>query len=146
MLETLARNYNNRNAAASLFEISNEYIWKGEDVLPDENMKLTLGMYGADCDFFALKGAVEELLYKTGVKDYDVEPLTDNPTFHPAEPPSSQRTARQLRFWARFTRQYFQTMRSASRRTPRRLISLRFSSTAATGVSIPLCRNSGFKP
>ena len=83
MLEVLARNYNNRNAAASLFEISNEYIWNGPDTLPDENQMLTIGMYGNDCDFFTLKGVVEELLYKTGVTNYDVEALTDDPTFHP---------------------------------------------------------------
>ena len=83
MLEVLSRNYNNRNAAASLFEISNEYIWKGPETLPDENVKVTLGMYGDGCDFFTLKGAVEELLYKTGVEDYEFEALTDDPTFHP---------------------------------------------------------------
>ncbi len=83
MLSVLSRNYNNRNAAASLFEISNEYIWKNENELPDEKVKITLGMYGADCDFFTLKGAVEELLLKVGVENYDIEPLTDNPTFHP---------------------------------------------------------------
>ena len=83
MLDVLSRNYNNRNAAASLFELSNEYIWKGPDVLPDENEKLTIGMYGEDCDFFTLKGAVEELFDVVGIRNYDVEPLTDDPTFHP---------------------------------------------------------------
>ncbi|MCM1545165.1 MAG: phenylalanine--tRNA ligase subunit beta [Ruminococcus sp.] len=83
MLDVMSRNYNNRNAAVALFEIGNEYIWKGADELPDENSKLTLGMYGNDCDFFTIKGAVEELLRQTGVEDYDVEPLTDNPTYHP---------------------------------------------------------------
>lgn len=83
MLSVLSRNYNNRNAAASLFEISNEYLWKNENELPDEKVKLTVGMYGAGCDFFTIKGAVEELLSKVGVENYDIEPLTDNPTFHP---------------------------------------------------------------
>lgn len=83
MLDVLSRNYNNRNESASLFEISNEYIWNGPDKLPDENQMVTIGMYGADSDFFAIKGVVEELLYKTGVSDYDIEALTDNPTFHP---------------------------------------------------------------
>ncbi len=83
MLDVLSRNYNNRNESAALFELSNEYIWKGPDELPDENEKLTLGMYGAQYDFFTLKGAVEELFDVVGIKDYDVEPLTDDPTFHP---------------------------------------------------------------
>ena len=81
MLDVLSRNYNNRNESAALFELSNEYIWKGADVLPDENEKLTIGMYGAQYDFFTLKGAVEELFDVVGIKDYDVEPLTDDPTF-----------------------------------------------------------------
>lgn len=83
MLSILSRNYNNRNAAAYLFELSNEYIWNGPEKLPDENEKLTIGAYGDGCDFFTVKGAVEELLYKTGVENYDVEALCDNPTFHP---------------------------------------------------------------
>ena len=83
MLDVLSRNYNNRNESAALFELSNEYIWKGPDELPDENEKLTIGMYGAQYDFFTLKGAVEELFDVVGIKDYDVEPLTDDPTFHP---------------------------------------------------------------
>lgn len=83
MLDVLSRNYNNRNESAALFELSNEYIWKGSDELPDENEKLTIGMYGAQYDFFTLKGAVEELFDVVGIKDYDVEPLTNDPTFHP---------------------------------------------------------------
>ena len=83
MLDVLSRNYNNRNAAASLFEISNEYIYNGTEKLPDENVKVTLGMYGEGCDFFSLKAVIEELLYVTGVSNYDVVPVTDDPTFHP---------------------------------------------------------------
>ncbi len=83
MLDVLSRNYNNRNAAASLFEISNEYIYNGTEKLPDENVKVTLGMYGDGVDFFSLKAVIEELLYVTGVSNYDVVPVTDDPTFHP---------------------------------------------------------------
>ena len=83
MLDVLARNYNNRNEEAKLFEISNAYLPNGPEQLPDEKQTITLGMYGADCDFYTLKGVVEELLYACGVSDYDVEPLTDNPSFHP---------------------------------------------------------------
>ncbi len=83
MLETLARNYNNRNAKAYLYELGKEYIWKGADELPEEPQMLCLGMYGAECSFFTIKGIVEELLYKLGVEDYDVEAVTDNPSYHP---------------------------------------------------------------
>lgn len=83
MLQILSRNYNNRNPKAALFEISNEYRWKGEEQLPDENSKLTVGMYGEKCDFYTLKGAIEELLYKVGVSGYDVQPVSTSPVFHP---------------------------------------------------------------
>ncbi len=83
MLETLARNYNNRNAKAYLYELGKEYIWKGTEELPEEPQMLCMGMYGADCNFFTIKGIVEELLYKLGVEDYDVEAVTDNPSYHP---------------------------------------------------------------
>ncbi len=83
MLETLSRNYNNRNAKAYLYELGKEYIWKGTEELPEEPQMLCMGMYGADCNFFTIKGVVEELLYKLGVEDYDVEAVTDNPSYHP---------------------------------------------------------------
>ncbi len=83
MLETLARNYNNRNAKAYLYELGKEYIWKGTEELPEEPQVLCMGMYGADCNFFTIKGVVEELLYKLGVEDYDVEAVNDNPSYHP---------------------------------------------------------------
>ena len=84
MLEVLSRNYNNRNAAASLFEIGKEYIPNATpDDLPDENDVIALGMYGDGCDYYSLKGILETLLDKFGIHDVDVEPVHDNPVFHP---------------------------------------------------------------
>ena len=83
MLEVLARNYNNRNASAALYEIATEYYPKGEDELPDEVPHLTMGMYGANCDFYTIKGVVEMLMDRLGIAEWDVEPKQDDPTFHP---------------------------------------------------------------
>lgn len=83
MLEVLSRNYNNRNLEASLYEIATEYISRGTEELPIEKQTAVIGMYGKDADFYAIKGIVEELLEKTGVTEYDVAPLRDNPTYHP---------------------------------------------------------------
>ena len=83
MMDTLSRNYNNRNLSAYLFENGKVYIPNGEDELPDENRTLSIGMYGDGIDFFTLKGKVEALFAAAGVVGYDVEPVTDNPTFHP---------------------------------------------------------------
>ncbi len=83
MLEVLARNYNNRNAAAWLYEIGNEYIPQGENVLPQENPQLTIGLYGDDADFYTLKGMVEAVLQTANLVDWDIAPEKTNPTFHP---------------------------------------------------------------
>lgn len=83
MMDTLSRNYNNRNLSAFLFENGKVYIPNGENELPDENRTLSIGMYGDGIDFFTLKGKAEALFAAAGVVGYDVEPVTDNPTFHP---------------------------------------------------------------
>ncbi|MCC8196913.1 MAG: phenylalanine--tRNA ligase subunit beta [Ruminococcus sp.] len=67
MCETLARNYNYRNPKARLFEVGNEYIPTGNiDELPSEPLRLALGMYGDNCDFYDIKGAVEDLMSSLG--------------------------------------------------------------------------------
>ncbi len=83
MMEVLARNYNNRNAAVSLYEIGSEYIPVEGEALPNEIPNVIMGLYGDDCDFFTLKGVVENLLEKLNIEDYDVEAVKDDPTFHP---------------------------------------------------------------
>lgn len=83
MLEILARNYNNRNEAARLFEIATEYIPTTPEELPEEKQKIIIGSYGGGDDYFAMKGIVEELLYALGGYECDVVPDSENPTFHP---------------------------------------------------------------
>ena len=62
MLDTLARNYNNRNPEAWLYEISSEYLPREGEDLPEEKAVLMVGCYGGEADFFTLKGTVESLL------------------------------------------------------------------------------------
>lgn len=81
MCEVLARNYNYRNAEAMLYEIGNEYIPVEGQELPDEPSRLTIGMYGADIDFFDMKGAVDEILSEMGIYDYDIAACTDDSVF-----------------------------------------------------------------
>ena len=83
LLEVLSRNYNNRNLDAKIYELAMQYIPRGTEELPIEKQSVSIGMYGLTVNFFTLKGVVEELLYKCGIDDYDIEPVTDNPTFHP---------------------------------------------------------------
>ena len=84
MLEILSGNYNNRNLDARLFELATEYIPAAQaDVLPEEKLRLVLGGYGQDMDFFDMKGTVEALLEKCGVEGWEAVPQTGRPEFHP---------------------------------------------------------------
>ena len=75
MCETLARNYNYRNMKASLFELGNEYIKTEDGKLPNEPVRLCIGMYDSngETDFYSLKGIIEELLNVISITEYDVE-------------------------------------------------------------------------
>ncbi|NDL67094.1 phenylalanine--tRNA ligase subunit beta [Anaerotalea alkaliphila] len=68
MLGSLATNYNRRNEQAWLYEIASIYIPKSQPVreLPDEQQKLTIGMYG-ECTFYDAKGVLETLLDRLGM-------------------------------------------------------------------------------
>jgi len=70
MCEVMARNYNNRNAAVCLFELGSEYIPNGGE-LPDEPVRLSVGAYGCDMDFYGIKGIVDSMLKNIGVEDFD---------------------------------------------------------------------------
>lgn len=85
LLTSLATNYNRRNKEARLYELANVYIPKSLPLteLPDEQMKLAMGMYGTG-DFFTLKGIIEELCDKLGFGDEcSYEPATEHVFLHP---------------------------------------------------------------
>lgn len=73
MCEVLARNYNYRNHEAALFELGTEYIVTDHDKLPAEPVRLAVGMYGANTDFYDVKGVIEGLFEEVGIADYEVE-------------------------------------------------------------------------
>ncbi len=84
MLSVISTNYNRRIDEARLFEMSFVYLPESLPIkdLPKEKPILTLGMYGK-VDFYDLKGTVEELLAKLGIRDYEFVPVKDNSAFHP---------------------------------------------------------------
>ncbi|MDE7279923.1 MAG: phenylalanine--tRNA ligase subunit beta [Oscillospiraceae bacterium] len=84
MCEVLARNYNNRNAAVCLFELGSEYIPNGGE-LPDEPVRLSVGMYGGDADFYSVKGIVDSMLKNIGVEDFEYTACTDSGVFAEAD-------------------------------------------------------------
>lgn len=85
MLTSLSTNYNRRNKDVRLYEIGNIYLPKILPVteLPEERTELTLGMYG-EGDFFSLKGVIEEILEKIGMKKITLyDPKAGKPFLHP---------------------------------------------------------------
>lgn len=83
MLDTLARNYNNRNGAVALFELASEYYPVEGQELPDEKTKLIAGLYGDNCDFFTAKGMVEQLLDALFISNYEFEASSNEYAYHP---------------------------------------------------------------
>ena len=82
VMSTLALNHARRNDSAKIYELANVYIPVEGEKLPDEHKNITIGMYGG-CDFYDMKGIVEELLDALKIKDADYVPETENTTFHP---------------------------------------------------------------
>ena len=86
MLEILTRNWNYRNKSASLYEVGRIYLSGGEDGLASETKVLTLGAYGEDMDFYAMKGAIEAILKDIRAKDVHFEGPSGAPSdasYHP---------------------------------------------------------------
>ena len=83
MLETLQRNCSYRNKSARLYEIGKIYLPGGPDGLANEPKMITLGAYGEDMDFFAMKGAVEALLREIRAQDVHFDTCSSDPSYHP---------------------------------------------------------------
>ena len=83
MMESLARNYNNRNEEVALFELASEYIPTTENQLPVEKTTLIGGMYGKKADFFVAKGMVDQLLSTLSVFNCEYEASAEEFSYHP---------------------------------------------------------------
>ncbi|MDE6275032.1 MAG: phenylalanine--tRNA ligase subunit beta [Clostridia bacterium] len=70
MISMLASNFLKSNKKAKLFEIANVYLPNELPIkdLPTEENMLALGRYGEGEDFFTMKGVVEAILKKFGIK------------------------------------------------------------------------------
>ena len=83
MLGVLSTNLSRRNIEAKLYEMATVYKKQPDKMLADERTVLTLGAYGGDVDFFALKGAVEALLCAARTPDVRFTADTETAAFHP---------------------------------------------------------------
>lgn len=83
MLDILSKNYNMRNESVKLFEIAKKFKPTDKNNLPNETKDIVLGIYGEDFDFYTIKGLVEALCEKLGIKIDDVRRTQTNRFFHP---------------------------------------------------------------
>ena len=85
MLETLGRNSARGVESVRAYEIGTTFSADlfDEEALPDEEDAISIGMYGADNDFFTLKGMVTELLGQLGIRRIRFIPEKEYGVFHP---------------------------------------------------------------
>lgn len=83
MMEILARNYAFHNKAAKLYEISKIYLPVEGEKLPREPKMLMLGTYGANENFFTMKGEIEGLLASIGTMKAEYAAQKEHPSYHP---------------------------------------------------------------
>ena len=81
MMTVVSTNVASRNLSARLFEVGRIFT-PTDDKLPVENDVMGFCAYGADEDFYTVKGVIEELL-EDMVIDARFVPVKDNKTFHP---------------------------------------------------------------
>ncbi|MBQ3489488.1 MAG: phenylalanine--tRNA ligase subunit beta [Clostridia bacterium] len=90
MLETLEINRNKDNDSVALYEMAKVFLPREgvvtnihglEGTLPDERVKIMIGLYGTG-DFYTLKGMCEEIFACAGISAKFIA-KTDEATFHP---------------------------------------------------------------
>ena len=91
MLEILDINNSKSNPSAYLYEMAKVFVPREnvvtnihglEGTLPDERIKISIGMYG-DCTFSKIKGVCEAILEKAGITNAKYTANQNDPTFHP---------------------------------------------------------------
>lgn len=86
MLNAISFNFAQKNEDVRLFDISRVYhnnqnqIQEGN--LPEEENMLTIAMYG-NCDFYDIKGYVENVLKECNVKRYEIRKEESKLSYHP---------------------------------------------------------------
>lgn len=83
MLKVASVNCSHRNLEAKLFEIGKVYIPKMQNELPEEKELICICYYGQDENYLNIKGCIDELFDVLNIKIDDIQPVNNNPTFHP---------------------------------------------------------------
>ena len=86
MLNAISFNFAQKNENVRLFDISRVYYNNQnqiqENKLPEEENILTIAMYG-NCDFYDIKGYVENVLKECNVKRYEIRKEESKLSYHP---------------------------------------------------------------
>lgn len=86
MLNAISFNFAQKNEDVRLFDISRVYYNNQnqiqENKLPEEENILTIAMYG-NCDFYDIKGYVENVLKECNVKRYEIRKEESKLSYHP---------------------------------------------------------------
>ncbi len=83
MLDILSRNNANHNRSAKLYELAKIYLPVEGSVLPNEPKILMLGTYGANENFFTVKGELDAIFTGLHMPKARYEACKDNPSYHP---------------------------------------------------------------
>lgn len=83
MMEVISRNISYRNPAAKLYEFATVYKPREDSPLANEQVRLSLGAYGDDVDFFSIKGNVEAILKAMRIENVSFVADTNMPSYHP---------------------------------------------------------------
>ena len=83
MMDILSRNNAYHNKSVKLYEIAKVYLPVEGQVLPEEPKMLLLGTYGANENFFTLKGELEAVFAGLRLKKASYAAVKNNPSYHP---------------------------------------------------------------
>ena len=83
MLDILSRNNAYHNKSAKLYELAKIYLPVDGQALPEEPKMLLLGTYGANENFYTLKGELEAIMTGLRLPKASYTAVQDNPSYHP---------------------------------------------------------------
>ena len=83
MMDILSRNNAYHNKSVKLYEIAKIYLPVEGQLLPEEPKMLLLGTYGANENFFTLKGELEAIFAGLRLKKASYAAVKNNPSYHP---------------------------------------------------------------
>ena len=81
MMDILSRNYAYHNKNVKLYELAKIYL--PTETLPEEPKMLVLGSYGAEENFFSLKGELEAIMAGLRLPKATYTAVKDHPSYHP---------------------------------------------------------------